>query len=236
MSAFIHFVGNDIRSLYRSGYIWASVAVFALMLLVAVQASRLDFAGYEDFIAAIILFDVVLSPVILVGLMVLLERGEGAFAVLCVSPAPSWAYVAARVVTVGVIALAEMLVLVLAVYDAALSPVLLAGGLAGAACVSALLGFVVVAFFDDLYAFILPMVATILLLGAPGYAVLLGIAPAWLIWHPTAGALALIETAFEPGAAQRQVSAIVSIGLWTATAAALAYMAVRRMQSRIGGS
>ena len=128
------------------------------------------------------------------------------------------------------------LVLVLAVYDAALSPVLLAGGLAGAACVSALLGFVVVAFFDDLYAFILPMIGTILLLGAPGYAVLLGIAPAWLVWHPTAGSLALIQAAFEPGAAQHQASAIVSIGLWTATAAALAYMAVRRMRSRIGGS
>lgn len=113
MSAFIQLVGNDMRTLYRSGYVWVSLAVFGLMLLLALQISRLDFAGYEKFIAAIILFDVVLSPLMLVGLMVLLERGEGAFAVLCVSPAPTPAYVAARILTVSLISLAQTLVIVL---------------------------------------------------------------------------------------------------------------------------
>jgi len=236
MSAFVHLLGNDLRMLYRSGYVWVSLAVFALMLLVAMQAARLDFAGYESFIAAIILFDVVLSPLMLVGLMVLLERGEGAFAVMCVSPAPATAYMTARVLTVSLISLAQMLVLVLTVYDGALSPLALTAGLAAAACMSALFGFVLVAFFDDLYAFLLPMIGAIMLLGAPGYAVLLGIAPAWLIWHPTAGSLALIELAFVLNAAQGLVTAIASSLLWAAAAATLAYMAIRRMQARIGGS
>lgn len=236
MSAFAQLVGNDMRTLYRSGYVWVSLAVFGLMLLVALQASRLDFAGYEAFIAAIILFDVVLSPLMLVGLMVLLERGEGAFAVLCVSPVSTSAYMAARVVTVSLISLAQTLVLVLAVYDGALSPPALTAGLAGAASLSALFGFVVVAYFDDLYAYLLPMIVAIMALGAPGYGVLLGIAPQWLAWHPTAGALALIETAFNLDASHALAGTGASSAAWILAAASLAYLAVRRMQARIGGA
>jgi len=236
MSAFVHFVGADVRILHRSGYIWASVAVFGLMLLVALQASRLDFAGYQDFVAALILFDVVLTPVMLVGLMVLLERDEGAFAVRCVGPAPAWAYVAARVVVVGGVALAQTLVLVTAAYDAAWSPVLLTIGLAAAAGVATLLAFMVVAFFDDLYAYVLPMIAAILALGAPGYGVLLGVEPAWLAWHPTAGALALIASAFAPETAMGLSTALISSVLWIGAGAGLAHLAIRRMQARIGGA
>ncbi len=236
MSAFAQLVGNDMRTLYRSGYVWVSLAVFGLMLLVAMQASRLDFAGYERFIAAIILFDVVLSPLMLVGLMVLLERGEGSFAVLCVSPVPTMAYLVARVLTVSLISLAEMLVLVLAVYDAALSPLALTAGLAGAASLSALFGLVVIAYFDDLYAFLLPMIGAIMLLGVPGYGVLLGIAPDWLLWHPTAGALALIEMAFSLDAVQGPATAIASMVAWILATATFAHLSIGRMRARIGGA
>ncbi|OQW60447.1 MAG: hypothetical protein A4S17_00720 [Proteobacteria bacterium HN_bin10] len=236
MRPFVHLLINDIRVLYRTGYIWASIAVFALMLLVAVQASHLDFAGYERFVAAIILFDVVLSPVMLVGLLVLLERDEGGLAILSVSPAPQHAYIAARVLVVSLIALAEMFILVLAVYDGVLSPLQLASGLAAAACISALLGFLLVGFFDNLYAFMLPMIATILMLGAPGYGVLLGIDPAMLAWHPTAGALALIEGAFAGEANYRFAQPILTTLLWIVIGSVTAHWAVRRMQAQIGGA
>lgn len=236
MRPFVHLLVNDIRVLYRTGYIWASLAVFALMLLAALQASHLDFAGYERFVAAIILFDVVLSPVMLVGLLVLLERGEGGLAILSVSPAPQYAYIAARALVVSLIALAEMFVLVLAVYDGVLSPLQLASGLSGAACISALLGFLLVAFFDDLYAFMLPMIATILMLGVPGYGVLLGLDPSMLAWHPTAGALALIEGAFAVEANRSLAQPILTTLLWLAIAAVAAFWAVGRMQARIGGA
>lgn len=235
MNAFAHLFANDIRTLYRSGYVWVSVAVFVLMLLVALQASRLDFAGYESFMAALILFDAVLSPLMLVGLMVLLERGEGAFVVLCVSPARTWTYMTARVLSVSLISIAQMLVLVVSVYDAALSPLALTAGLAAACCISALCGFALVAHFDDLYAYLLPMMGAILVLGVPGYAVLLAIAPGWLFWHPTAGPLALIERSFDLEATQALGFASGSALLWISGTASLAYRAVRRMQARIGG-
>lgn len=58
--------GNDLRVLYRTGYLWATLAVFALLLLIATQVSRLDLAGYADVVAAIILFGVVLTPVMII--------------------------------------------------------------------------------------------------------------------------------------------------------------------------
>lgn len=236
MTVFVHLVQNDMRTFYRSGYVWVSVFVFALMLLIAMQASQIDFAGYENFIAAIILFDVVLSPVMLVGLMVLLERSEGAFAALSVSPMPTSAYLSARVMTVSLFSLAQMLLLVLAVYDARFSPIALIAGLAGAACISSLFGFLLVSFFDDLYAFLLPMIGTIMLLGVPGYAVLLGIPQKWLLWHPTSGPMALIEQAFDLDTQQGLFTAGTSTLVWVAVAAILAHIAIGRMQARIGSS
>ncbi len=235
MRGFAPLAGNDIRTLYRSGYIWVSLAVFGLMLLIAMQASRLDFAGYESFMAAIILFDAVLSPLMLVGLMVLLERGEGAFAMLWVSPLSPRAYLAARVVTVGLLSLMQTLLLVLLVYDAPMWRLALAGGLFSAAGLSALFGFVVIAWFDDLYAFLLPMIGAIMALSAPGYGVLLGIDPLWFVWHPTAGPLALIEIAFNLDATQSLAMAIASTAAWLAAAGVLAYAAIVRMRARIGG-
>ena len=235
MSAFARFVCADARMLLRSGYIWANLVVFGLMLLVAFQASHLDFAGYQNFIAAIALFNVVLTPVMLVGLMVLVERGEGSATVLCVCPAPLSVYMAARTTIVVGISLAEVLVLVAAVYDAAFSPIVLTVGLGLAAGMAALAGFILTAFFEDIYAFILPMIVTVLVLGAPGYAVLLNADPAVLVWHPTAGALALIEAGFTPGARFHSL-ALASAVVWCPIAIMLAYKAMRRLQMRLGGA
>lgn len=229
-------VWNDLRILFRSGYIWASIAAFGLMLLVALQAARLDFAGYEAFIAAIILFDVVLSPVMLNGLMLLLERGEGAFAALAVTPLDRWRYLAARVLTVSLISIAEMLLLVLIVYDAALSPGMLFAGLLCAGLVASFAGIVAVAPVDSLYSFILPMILTILFLGAPGYGVLLGLKPDWLLWHPTAGALTLIEAAFQGGMRPNIAFAAASATAWIAGGALAARAALRHVEARIGGA
>lgn len=101
--------GNDLRMLYRTGYLWATLAVFALLLLIAGQVSRLDLAGCADVVAAIILFGVVLTPVMIIGLMVLLKRGEGSFVALAVTPMQRRSYVLARTVTISLSNITEVL-------------------------------------------------------------------------------------------------------------------------------
>lgn len=236
MSHFITLAANDLRILYRTGYLWATLAVFALLLLVATQIARLDLAGYANFVAAIILFDVVLTPVLVIGLMMLLERGEGSFVALAATPLRRGTYVAARAVTVSLISIMEMLLLTVIAYDGAFSPALLLSGLLGTAAIASLIAFVAVAPFNALYSFVLPMIGWILFLGLPGYGVLLGWNPLWLAWHPTAPAMALLAGAFAPVTLGTVIYGIAGAVIWLGITAAIATRAVRHMQQRaVGG-
>lgn len=228
--------GNDLRVLYRTGYLWATLAVFALLLLIATQVSRLDLAGYADVVAAIILFDVVLTPVMIIGLMVLLERGEGSFVALAVTPMQRRSYVLARTVTISLISITEMGLLALIAYDGALSPAFLVAGLLGVGAVASLFAFPAVAPFNALYPFVLPMIGWIFFLGLPGYGVLLGWNPLWLAWHPTAPAMALLTGAFAPLPLANILYGVIGSVLWLGLGAFLANRAVRHMQLRaVGG-
>ncbi|MGE0186968.1 MAG: hypothetical protein AB7Q23_14365, partial [Hyphomonadaceae bacterium] len=207
-----------------------------LLLLIAIQISRLDLAGYADFVAAIILFDVVLTPVMIIGLMVLLERGEGSFIALAATPMRRRSYVLARTATISVISITEMLLLVLIVYDGALTPAFLLAGLLGVGTVASLFAFLAVAPFNALYPFVLPMIGWIFFLGMPGYGVLLGWNPLWLAWHPTTPSMVLLTAAFTPLPLATVLYALVGTVLWLGIGAALANHAVRRMQLRaVGG-
>lgn len=236
MKHFLALAGNDLRVLYRTGYLWATLAVFALLLLIATQVSRLDLAGYADFVAAIILFDVVLTPVLVIGLMILLERGEGSFVALAATPLQRGIYVAARAVTVSLVSIMEMLLLVLIAYDGAMSPALLVVGLLGIAAIASLFAFVAVSPFNALYSFVLPMIGWILFLGMPGYGVLLGWNPLWLAWHPTAPSMALLAGAFAPASLGGIAYGLAGTAAWLGLGAAIASRAVRHMQLQaVGG-
>lgn len=235
MRHFLALAQNDLRVLYRTGYIAATLAIFALLLLIASQVARFDFGGFANIVAAIILFDTVLSPVLLIGLMMLLERGEGSFIALAATPLPRSTFVAARTVTVSLICSMEMLLLVLIAYDAKLSLELLVAGLLGVAAIASLIAFVAVAPFDALYPFVLPMIGWIMFLGAPGYGVLLGWDPLWLAWHPTAPPMALLEGAFTPLPAGRLAYGLIGTAVWLALSATLANRALFQMQLRAAG-
>lgn len=236
MRHFLALAGNDLRILYRTGYLWATVAIFALLLLIASQVSRLDFAGFEDLVAAIILFDVVLAPVLVIGLMILLERGQGSFIALSATPLRMWTYVAARAAVVSMVSILEMLLLVLIAYDGILSPLLLVTGLLGVAGIASLIAFAAVAPFDALYSFVLPMIGWILFLGLPGYGVLLGWDPLWLAWHPTAPSMALLSGAFSTLSVGSAAYGLAGTVIWLGLGVLIAMRAVRQMQLRtVGG-
>jgi hypothetical protein len=236
MKHLLALAGNDLRVLYRTGYLWATLAVFALLLLIATQISRLDLAGYADFVAAIILFDVVLTPVMIIGLMVLLERGEGSFMALAATPMRRWSYFVARTVTISLISVTEMLLLALIAYDGALAPVLLVVGLLGVGAIASLFAFLAVAPFNALYSFVLPMIGWIFFLGMPGYGVLLGWNPTWLAWHPTAPSMILLTGAFTPLSLANISYGLAGTVVWSGLGALIASRAVRHMQLHaVGG-
>ena len=230
MIPFIALICTDLRILFRTGYLWATLAIFAVLLFLALQVARLEFSGLADFVAAIILLDAVLAPVLVVGLMMLLERGEGSRAALFVSPLRPWTYLQARTITVSLVSSAQMLLLALIAYDGVFSIALLVAGLVSVASISSLSAFIVVAPFNALYSFMLPMIGWILLLGAPAYGVLMGWDPVWLAWHPTAPSLALLQNAFAGPSVAAVAYGVIGAAAWLAAMTFFALAALRRMQ------
>lgn len=162
--------------------------------------------------------------------MMLLERGEGSLAALSVSPLRPWRYLLARAFTVSIVSSAQMLLLALIAYDGAFSIALLFAGLVSVAAIASLSAFIVVAPFNALYSFMLPMIGWILLLGAPAYGALMGWDRLWLSWHPTAPSLALLESAFAGPSIGAVAYGVVGAAAWLAVMALLALAALRRMQ------
>lgn len=236
MRPFAALAWTDLRVLARSGYLWATVAVFLLLLLLALQVKRLDFSGFASVVTAVILLDVVVMPVLLVGLMVLLERGEGPLLALAVTPVSPWTCLAARVTTVTLISAAEMLFLVGLAYDGALEPGLLGGGLLSIAAVSSLAGYWTVTRATNVYGFILPMMGVVLFLGLPAYGVLAGWRAVWFAWHPTAPGLNLLEGAFSSLPFPRLVHGAIGSVFWLILGGWLAARSLMTIRSRAAGA
>lgn len=226
---------TDVRVLYRTGYIWVTVAIFLVLLALALQVSRLDLEGAADVVGAIILSDIVATPALLVGLMLLLDRDDGCLVALAVTPMKLWTFLTTRTAIVSLVCAAEMFFLVLIAYDGARSMALLAAGLLSAAAIAALGGFVIVAPFRSVQPFVLPLVGWIFLLSAPGFGVFLGWDPVWLAWHPTAPAMTLIAAAFAPRGAGGLVYGLLGTAVWLGLAGALAMRALEWMQRRAAG-
>ncbi len=232
MNQFLAFARADLTVLHRTGYLAATAVIVALLIFLGLQIAKLDLASFANVVAAIVVIAVVTAPTIVAGLLVLLERGQGSFAALAVTPATATAYVVARTAVIAVVTAVEMLVFVVVAYDGPLGFAILTFGVFGVAAIACLAAILVVAPFDDVFAFILPMVAVVLFLSAPGLGVLTGLNSMWFAWHPTAPSLALIEAAFAPVSIGRLVFGVLGTAVWTAAGLVLARRAVAVMRLR----
>lgn len=235
MTQLLAAVGTDIRILLRTGYIVATLVVLAILLVIAFQIDRLDFAGFADIIAAIAITDLAVSCTFLVGLMLLLERNEGTIVALAATPMSRTAYLAAKTIAVSVISTAQMILLVLLVYDGALSLPFLFFGLFGIAIITTLLGVVIATPFDTLYRFLLPMIGWSFLLSIPAYSVFFDWRPAWLDFHPLTPSLTILEAAFSTSSNTDIYFGATGIVAWTIISAAAAFWSFGKIRTRASG-
>jgi hypothetical protein len=168
----------------------------------------------------------------LAGLMILLERGEGLVTALNVTPMPRIAYIAGKTITVSFICAIQTILLVLIAYDGSLSIGLLLAGLFGMAVILTLFAIVVVAPFDTLFRFLLPMIAGVYFLVLPGFGVLFGWRPFGMDIHPISPPLTLLEAAFAELSASRIAYGIVGTLIWIAIAAVSAFFALNVIRAR----
>ena len=222
MTHFLAALRTDVRMLWRSGYVAATLFVFVVLLIVTSLISRIDFTGFSDIIAAIALADLAISCSFLVGLMSLTERDEGSLVALAVTPMSKWAYLISKTMSISVISTFQMIFLVLLVYDGAVYLPFLFLGLFGIAAIATLLAFMIAAQYDTLFDFLLPVIAWGFVMSIPAGGILFGWQPALLDLHPVRPALLLVEAAFDELPDARLYVGQAGTALWIVVAALLA--------------
>lgn len=234
MKSFLAVISNDLRLLYRSGYVAVSAIIIVLF---AFGASRFSIppAGFvADFAAALVIILAVMSPFLTIGILLLSERSEGVLISMAVSPIPLWQSLLSRTIVVTVFSIAEMFILFFALFGASVDAGLLLAGLLSLSLISALFGVFAVAPHSAFYAYVLPMVGWVLFLSAPAFAVFISLDPLWTVWHPMAPAQRLLADAFGAQGGQAHGLGVLGSLVWTAIAGLLAAQGLARMQRAEG--
>lgn len=235
MNKFLSAAWVDLRVLWRTGYIFGITAIFLLFFLILSLIPHIDFISFPDIISALMVLDEVIAPMLLVGLLLLYERGEHSMIALAVTPMRNITYIGAKLSVVTAICGVAGILLIMGVYDGQLNMLSLTGGLLGIAAISTLAGIITVAPFDTLYRFILPMIGMIIFLSIPGYGVLFGWQHNLIAFHPIAPPLALLEGAFTARPPGRLLYGAAGTLIWLAIGIALALHSYRQMQYRAAG-
>lgn len=219
----------DARLQLRNGFYYAGgfVAVAAVLLL-----RWLDPPGLARLLPALVLSNLLINTFYFMGGLVLLEKGEGTLEAQVVTPLRLWEYLGSKVITLCGLSLAENLAIVAATHGAGFAVLPLAAGVAGAAALFSLAGFVVVSRYDSINEYLFPSFLVTSLLPLP----LLDSFGAWpsrlFDLHPAQGPLRLMASAFAPGPGAlwsgpgeqagdgpgRWLLALLAWGLWLAAA------------------
>jgi fluoroquinolone transport system permease protein len=203
----------DLTLQFRNGfyYVTAFMVVFWILLFSQLPAFDISFL-----LPAFLLGNLTINTFYYVGGLVLLEKGEGTLEVQVVTPLKVYEYLASKVSSLVLLALAENLVLVLFLYGFGFRVLPFILGIAAASVLYILVGFLAVAHYDSINEYLFPSMGYVNLLGLPliGY---FGLWESWLYYlHPMQGPLLLLSSAFQPLEIWQWVYSLASTLLWTA--------------------
>lgn len=220
MKRFLAALGSEIVRQYRHGFYAVSIV---LVLLFGWLLRLLPEASLPSWLLpALVALSLLLTTFFFIGALVLLEKAEGVLWALATSPLRGAEYLAAKVVSLSVLALAETsLLLAIGFGPRALTVELLLGG-AALGVLYSLAGFITIARNDSFNEYFLPAIGVTILLLAPllhlgglvstplallhpAYPALLlmqsgyAVTPVWQLWY--AGSLSLLWPLLAAGAA-----------------------------------
>lgn len=213
----------DIHLQWRNGF------YYAIGFIIAVWTALLSFTPVRSLdlgwlMPAMVLNNLLITTFYFISGLVLLEKGEGSLQAQIVTPLRSGEYLAAKVITLAILALVQNLVLVLLFRGPHVQLVLLAAGIIISAAIFTLVGFIAVLRYSSINEYLLPSVPYAAVLLLP---LLLYVGPwqSWLIYlHPVQAPLILMQAAFVPVAAWQLLYALGYALLWIGL---IAYVACR---------
>jgi fluoroquinolone transport system permease protein len=206
----------DIQLQFRNGFYYATAFVLAIWAALALQIRALDL-DLSWLLPVLVLNELVIVTFYFMSGLVLLEKGEGTLEAQVVTPLRTGEYLAAKVITLTLLALVPSVVVVT-----------LLAGIALASALLVLAGFLAVARYHAINEFLLPSIPYVAALLVP----LVPYVSGWESWinylHPIYAALLLMRAAFAPIAPWQTIYSALYLGLWIA----LAYVASQRAFDR----
>ena len=203
----------DVTLQLRNGFYAATVFVTAIWVIILLQARALDLGWL---LPPMVIGNLLIGTFYFIGGMVLLEKGDGTLNAQVVTPLRIGEYLAAKVVTLSALALAESLVTVVAIAGWRFAALPLIAGVLAASALYCLAGFVVVSRYTAINEYLLPSGAYVALLWVP----LIAYAAQWWHWllylHPMTAVLLLVKAAFEPVPGGQVIYGLAYSALWIA--------------------
>lgn len=218
MSALLTALRWDVVVQARNGFYWATgfiVLVIGALLLAIPPSAR---TNAEAWVPAIIAINLQITTFFFVAGLMLLERDEGTLVALAVSPIPPVVYLAARTLTLTVLAAVETIVVVWIGFGGQGSWPLILAGTTSLGVIYTGFGAAVAARYDSLNAMLLPasaVVSLMLLPLLPHFGLALR-AP--FLLHPVEPALTLIRAGYSAADSTAMVFGVGGSALWSTVA------------------
>lgn len=203
----------DMRLQFRNGFYYASLVIVVVCIALLSQISP----TYLTWIfPVVILSNLVVGTFYFLGGLVLLEKGEGTLTAQIVTPLRQGEYLAAKVITLTGLAILENGAFTLYAFRGSVRLLPLLLGVALAAALYCLAGFLVVVGYDSINAYLLPSMAAVSAFSLPMMAYLLQWDSWWMYVHPWQAPLVLLQAAWEPIALWQWVYGLGYSLLWLA--------------------
>lgn len=217
MTRLLATIRTDLAVQYRNGFYWVTLALIPLFVGMLTLVGRLPDLDFMLLLVLIASFNLIVTTFYFAAGLVLLERAEHTLRGLSVTPLRVWEYMAARLITLVLLAMAETAAIILLVHDGPVDPGLLLLGMGGLGVLYTLFGLGAVARHTAINDFLPPSIVWVTvfslplipLFGGPG-------GPLWLA-HPVTPGLDLILAAFGRGDGPIWTR-MVLLALWGAAA------------------
>ncbi|MBA2572144.1 MAG: ABC transporter permease [Gemmatimonadetes bacterium] len=185
----------DAQLQLRNGFYYATAFVVLIWSLVLLRLPDLDFGWL---LPALLAGNLLLNTFYFMGGLVLLEKDEGTLEARTVTPLRTGEYLAAKAITLTLLALVENVIIVALFRGLRFELLPLVAGIVLASGIYVLTGFVAVVRYGSINEFLMPSVVYTSLLTLP-LLTYLGQWEHWLLYlHPLQAPLLLLRAAFVP--------------------------------------
>lgn len=227
-------LAKDARLQYRSGF-HAAVACMAVLWMLGL--SRVSDAALDRLLPVFILANLLINTFCFAVWQVLVERAEGTFSMVDVTPLRPHEYLASKAGTLVFLSSLGNTAVILSARGPQFQVLPLLAGMAAAGTLFTLAGFILASRYASLKGFLMPSLLLILVMAPPFFPSFFGLTGSpWFYLHPLQAPLCLLQGAFREMPRWEACYAAGYSLIWIGAALVLGKKAFAHMRTASAGS